>query len=207
MVKVLCVTFTAKPLNPMLRFVSIFTVLAFVSACNNPPAESPAENALTKKIDTYLTETVDRLKLPGLTIAITRNDSIIYSKAFGYTNIDTKQPMKPQHIFHWASVSKTFVATAIMQLREKGKINLDEKLITYLPYFKQKDPDYKTITIRQMLNHTSGIGDVDDYEWEKPQYDSGALERFVRRIANDNMRFQPGKDMAYSNTAFERWET
>ena len=187
----------------MRHLVSTLTVAVFASACNTPPTESPAENALTKRIDTYLTETVVRLKIPGLTIAVTRNDSVIYSRAFGYTNIDTKRPMKPEHVFHWASVSKTFVATAIMQLEEKGRVNLDEKLITYLPYFKQKDPDYKNITIRQMLNHTSGIGDVDDYEWDNPQYDSGALERFVRSTANDNMRFQPGKDMAYSNTAYE----
>jgi CubicO group peptidase (beta-lactamase class C family) len=187
----------------MRRFLLIFIVTVFVSACNNPAPELPVENALTKKLNTYLIEMVDRLKLPGLSIAVTRNDSIVYSKAFGYTNINTKQPMRPENIFHWASVSKTFVATGIMQLYEKGTIDLDEKLITYLPYFKQKDPYYNAITIRQMLNHTSGIGDVDNYEWDKPQYDSGALERFVRSIASDNMRFQPGKDMAYSNTAYE----
>lgn len=187
----------------MRQFISTLAVAVFVSACSIPPTESPDENTLTKKIDTYLTETVDRLRIPGLTIAVTRNDSVLYSSAFGYTNIHTKRPMKPEHVFHWASVSKTFVATAILQLVEKGKIDLDEKLITYLPYFKQKDPEYKTITIRQMLNHTSGISDVHDYEWDNPQYDSGALERFVRSTANDNMRFEPGKDMAYSNTAYE----
>lgn len=187
----------------MSRTFSFAIIAVLVICCTKPASETLHENALNKKIDSFLGGTVDRLKLPGLTVAVTRNDSIIYSNAFGYTNIETKKPMKPENIFHWASVSKTFVATAIMQLREQRKIDLDEKLITYLPYFKQKDPTYKTITIRQMLNHTSGIGDVDDYEWDKPQYDSGALERFVRSIANDEMRFQPGKDMAYSNTAYE----
>jgi CubicO group peptidase (beta-lactamase class C family) len=90
-----------------------------------------------------------------------------------------------------------------MQLWERKKINLDDKLITYLPYFKQQDPYYKDITIRQMLNHTSGIGDVDDYEWDKPQYDSGALERFVKSTAKDKMLFAPGNDWKYSNTAYE----
>jgi CubicO group peptidase (beta-lactamase class C family) len=187
----------------MLRSFLIFATVVFLSACTKPDTESTRETVVGREIDSFLVETIERLKIPGLTVAVTRNDSVIYSKAFGYTNIETKQPMKPWHVFHWASVSKTFVATAIMQLREKGKIDLDEKLITYLPYFKQQDQNYKTITIRQMLNHTSGIGDVDDYEWDKPQYDSGALERFVRSIANDKMRFEPGKDMAYSNNAFE----
>jgi CubicO group peptidase (beta-lactamase class C family) len=176
-----------------------FLPVLFCFACNKPVAET----ALTKKVNTYLTETIDRLNIAGLTVAITRNDSVIYAGAFGYRNVETKERLTPHHIFHWASVSKTFVATAIMQLWEQKKINLDEKLTMYLPYFRQQDVFYKDITIRQMLNHTSGIGDVDNYEWDKPQYDSGALERFVRSTANDKMLFAPGTDMQYSNTAFE----
>jgi CubicO group peptidase (beta-lactamase class C family) len=180
----------------------IFLAVLFF-ACSKPVAEIPVDTALKKKLNAYLAETVERLNVAGLTVAITRNDSVIYSAAFGYRNIETKERLTPYHVFHWASVSKTFVATAIMQLWEQKKIDLDEKLTTYLPYFRQQDEFYKDITIRQMLNHTSGIGDVDDYEWDKPQYDSGALERFVRGIANDKMLFAPGKDMRYSNTAFE----
>lgn len=183
--------------------ISSILLLILLVACSRSVTETAPEAALTKKLNAYLTETADRLNLAGLTVAITRNDSVIYTGAFGYRNIETKEPMTPRNVFHWASVSKTFVATAIMQLWEQKKINLDEKLTTYLPYFKQQDPFYKDITIRQMLNHTSGIGDVDDYEWHNPQYDPGALERFVRRIANDKMLFAPGTDMRYSNTAFE----
>lgn len=68
---------------------------------------------------------------------------------------------------------------------EKGKINLDDPLIKYLPYFKLDDPRYKEITIKQMLTHTSGIPDEDDYEWDKPQFDDGAAERYVRSLANE----------------------
>lgn len=106
--------------NSVVRLGSIFALAILAFACQRPPRESPAENALTKKIDAYLVETVERLKLPGLTIAATRGDSVIYSKAFGYTNIETKAPMTVEHIFHWASVSKTFVATAINATPGKG---------------------------------------------------------------------------------------
>ena len=188
--------------RPMKLLMYIFPVV-LLSGCHKPIAETPAEPALNKQLSAYLTETVDRIDIAGLTVAITRNDSVIYTGAFGYRNIETGEPLTPQHVFHWASVSKTFVATAIMQLREQNKIDLDEKLTTYLPYFSQRDTFYKDVTIRQMLNHTSGIGDVDDYEWDKPQYDSGALERFVRSTANDKMVFAPGTDMQYSNTAYE----
>lgn len=196
-------TFNGGKIVMKYAIISAVVVVLATIACTKSPKQAPVENLTTNKIDRYLQENIERLRIPGFTVAVVRNDSIIYTRAFGVTNADTKHPMTTNNVFHWASVSKTFVATSVMQLWEQGKIDLDEKLITYLPYFKQKDPAYKDITIRQMLNHTSGIGDVDDYEWDKPQYDSGALERFVKGIANDDMLFKPGTDWRYSNTAYE----
>jgi CubicO group peptidase (beta-lactamase class C family) len=187
----------------MKNIILFFVCIYLLTTCNQHPKEVADKNVLTKKIDNFLGESVTRLNIPGLSIAVTRNDSLIYQSAFGYRNLETKEPMKVSYDFHWASVSKTFVATAIIQLVEKGKINLDEKLIHYLPYFKQKKGDYHNITIRQMLNHTSGIGDVEDYEWDKPQNDDEAPERFLRSLVNDEMLFSAGKDWLYSNTAFD----
>ncbi|HEY0742148.1 MAG TPA: serine hydrolase domain-containing protein, partial [Chryseosolibacter sp.] len=187
-----------------MKTLTMFLVAAALVLSCSKPAVSPGQTtSLNRKLNAYLSKTVEQLNIPGLTVAITRNDSVIYSDAFGYRNIDTREELTPRHVFHWASVSKTFVATAIMQLWEQKKIDVNQKVTTYLPYFRQQDPLYKDVTIRQMLNHTSGIGDVDDYEWDKPQYDSGALERFVRSIENDKMLFAPGTDMQYSNTAYE----
>lgn len=102
-----------------------------------------------------------------------------------------------------AFVSKPFLASAIKQLVEKGKINLDSTVISYLPYFKLKGESYKQITIRQMLGHVSGMPDVHDYEWDNPEYDAGALERYVHQIASNEMIAEPGEKYAYSNMAFE----
>lgn len=192
---------TPKIIESMKFFFWTLAALFLVSC--NQSTNKAHKNSTRQKLDEYLAATADRLDIPGITVAITRNDSVIHTAALGYENIETQEKLTARHVFHWASVSKTFVATAIMQLREHNKIDLDQKLTTYLPYFKQKDEAYKDITIRQMLNHTSGIGDVEDYEWDNPQYDSGALERFVRSTSNDKMLFDPGTDMRYSNTAYE----
>jgi CubicO group peptidase (beta-lactamase class C family) len=90
-----------------------------------------------------------------------------------------------------------------MQLVEKGKIKLDDPLIKYLPYFKLDDPRYKEITIKQMLMHTSGIPDVRDYEWNKPQFDDGAAESYVRSLINEKLIAVPGEKFQYSNMAFD----
>src|SRR4051812_30019686 len=112
-------------------------VVTLLMACNRTSPETHINNE-GKRIDSYLKEVVDRQQIPGLTLAVTRNDTVIYTGAFGFRNIETREPMKTNYDFHWASVSKTFVATAILQLVEKGRIKLDEKLVTYVPYFKQK---------------------------------------------------------------------
>src|SRR5688572_33222198 len=129
------------------------------------------------QLDKLFNRLIDSARIPGIAVAITRNDSVIYAKGFGVKSVESKEPVEPVSLFHMASVSKPFMATVVMQLVESGKINLDEKLISYLPYFKMADDRFKEITIRQMLNHTSGFPDVKDYEWEKPQLDTGAAER------------------------------
>ena len=66
-----------------------------------------------------------------------------------------------------------------------------------------KDERYKTITIRQMLSHVSGMPDVEDYEWDKPQYDECALERYVRSLTDLSLIAAPGTKFRYSNMAYE----
>src|SRR5688572_2099260 len=117
---------------------TLILLITLLMGCKQPSQEKPV-TADAQKINSYLQAVVDKQQIPGLTLAATRNDTVIYTGAFGFKNVETKEPMKQGYNFHWASVSKTFVATAIMQLVEKGKIKLDEKLITYLPYFKLKD--------------------------------------------------------------------
>jgi len=158
---------------------------------------------LSETITAYLSNAVEVLGLPGLTAAVADMDSVLYSSAFGVRSLETGDPLEPENLFHFASVSKPFVATAIVQLVEQGKIDLDAPVTEYLPYFKLADDRYREITIRHMLDHSSGMTDVEDYEWDKPQFDDGAAERFVRSLATEKMIFTPGEDAQYSNMAFD----
>ncbi len=106
-------------------------------------------------------------------------------------------------VFHFASVSKPFVATAIMQLVEQGKLGLDDPVTKSLPYFSLSDERFRDITIREMLNHTSGMPDVEDYEWDNPQFDEGAAEHMVRAMASERLLWAPGTAWQYSNMAFD----
>src|SRR5512136_1354830 len=110
-------------------------------------------------------------QLPGLAIGIVADNEIVYARGFGVRSTETREPITMTTLFHMASISKPFVATAMMQLVEQGQIQLDAPIITYLPYFKLDDDRYRDITVQYMLSHVSGMADVEDYEWDKPQYD------------------------------------
>lgn len=173
-----------------------------INACQIPKrARFPG--AKSSALDSLAMVQKESYKLPGLAVGIIKDNKVIYAKGFGVRSLSSQQAVTTKSIFHMASVSKPFTATAIMQLVEKGKVNLDKPLVSYLSYFTMQDNRYKDITIRQMLNHTSGIADVEDYEWDKPQFDVEAAERYSRQFQNDSLDFRPGTDYSYSNSAFD----
>jgi CubicO group peptidase (beta-lactamase class C family) len=146
---------------------------------------------------------MEDFEIVGLAIGIVKGNDIIYAKGFGVKDLATQEPVTETSLFHMASVSKPFSATALVQLAEQGKVDLDAPVVRYVPYFRLKDDRYEEITIRQMLTHTSGMPDVQDYHWDTPEYDDGALERYVRSLTEEELIAAPGEIQRYSNMAFE----
>ena len=159
---------------------------------------------VAERLDPLLTRVVQEQHIPGLAIGIVQDGKLVYARGFGVMEIGRPdRPVTPQTLFHMASITKPFVATSIMQLWEQGKVDLDAPVRKYVPYFQLRDPRAAAITVRQMLTHTSGMPDVDDYGWNKPEYDEGALERYVRSLSNRKLLTDPGTKFAYSNMAYE----
>ncbi|MEK6304087.1 MAG: serine hydrolase [Acidobacteriota bacterium] len=187
----------------MRKTISIaIVVVAFVSAAFPEAPLARAEDPF--QLQPMIQQVMKEQEVPGFAIAVVRDQTIIYAEGFGVKNLDRKsEKITPHSLFHMASITKPFVATSVMQLVEQGKVELDSPVVKYLPYFRLKDERYKTITVRQMLGHISGMPDVQDYEWDKPVYDDGALERYVRSVADQSLIAEPGTKFAYSNMAFE----
>jgi len=142
--------------------------------------------------------------VPGLAVGIVLDGKLAYAKGFGSGKLgDPAAPMTPTTLVHMASVTKPFVATALMQLVEQGRIKLDAPVVDYLPSFALADPRARRITVRQMVTHTSGMPDVKDYRWDHPERDDGALDRYVRSLSGERLLAEPGARYAYSNMAFE----
>lgn len=181
--------------------------LALVSAifCLALPLHAQeTKDRFKTELEPIIQQAMAQGEIPGFAIAIVQNQKIVYAAGFGVKNLTRpNDKITPESLFHMASITKPFVATSIMQLVEQGRIELDAPLVKYLPYFRMKDERYKAITIRQMLTHTSGMPDVEDYEWNKPQYDDGALERYVRSLQPLSLIAAPGTRFQYSNMAYE----
>ena len=161
------------------------------------------EQRMIRQFEPFLRQQMAAQNVPGLAIGVVKNGTVVYARAFGQKSLNSQDAMTTRSLFHQASLTKPVAATCIMQLVEQGKISLEDPIIKHVPYFKVNDPRYKTITIRHMVTHTSGMPDVQDYEWDNPVYDDGALERYVRRLGKEELIAAPGEKYRYSNMAYE----
>lgn len=157
---------------------------------------------MNEQIDAYLRQYVAQSRVVGLAIAVAQSGQIIFQGGYGVQDLRTGQLVTAETLFHLASVVKTMTSTAIFQLREAGKLDLDDPLVKHLPYFRVDDPRSDQITIRQCLCHISGIGHPEDYGWDNPEFDDEALERHVRSLVDHKLiELEPGR-ISYSDIAY-----
>ncbi|MBZ0301405.1 MAG: serine hydrolase [Anaerolineae bacterium] len=113
-------------------------------------------------LEHWLAQYVENNRLPGLSIGIVYDQTLVWAKGFGYADLKSQTPATSLTLYRIASHTKMFTATAIMQLRDAGKLGLDDPVRAYLPWFgiryRDDQPgDRSDITIRQLLSHTSGL--------------------------------------------------
>ena len=94
-----------------------------------------------KIIDQIVHRMMQEHPIPGVVVGVTRNGAITHARGYGVMNLETRQPVTADTLFHQASVTKLFVGTALLQLAETGKLDLDAPVVRSLPYFRLADPD------------------------------------------------------------------
>jgi len=109
-------------------------------------------------LDAYITKAVQTWNIPGVSVAIVRNDSVIYAKGFGMLGVTNHAPVNERTLFEIGSSTKAFTATLVAMLVSDGKMHWDDRITTYLPDFRLYDPvANEAVTIRDALSHRSGI--------------------------------------------------
>ncbi len=147
----------------------------------------------------YAEEEIARLQVPGAAAAVI-HDGAIYAGGVGVTSVEHPLPVTPETLFQIGSTSKTFTATALMQLVETGRVDLDATVRTYLPWFAlQSEDDAARLTVRNLVTHHAGY--VGDYFKDTGRGDD-AIGKIVRKMANSPQLVPAGYTFSYSNAAF-----
>ena len=140
--------------------------------------------------------------LPGIAVGVVQDQTLVWSRGFGFSDVEKRVPMTAQTRFRIASNSKLFTAIAIMQLREAGKLRLDDPVAKYLPWFKPKPagPDDGLITIEQLLSHSSGLQREATDHWSSMNFPTSI--ELQRLMPDRTAAFPPQTRWKYSNLAF-----
>ena len=178
----------------LVYFLTVLSTTIHLSA-------QPVPDSTIKKIDSLFSKW-NNVNSPGCTVGIVRNDSLIFSKGYGMANLEYAIPNTPATVYHMASVSKQFTGYAIVLLAAKGKLHLDDDVRKWLTWF----PDLKEkITIRHLLNHTSGIRD----QWQLLAISGTRLDDVITQdhivkilSKQEALNFKPGEKYSYSNGGY-----
>lgn len=200
-----------KPNKKKRILLLIIVLLLSFGYLLRPKIPQPPESVNNvSELDAYLEKLVQSGTPQGLSMLIVKNDSIVYNKGFGWADAPRKIKATPQTVYHWWSITKIPTAMAILQLEEQGKLQLDDPVSKYLDFVEVNYPSAqsKPVTIRHLLNHSSGIPDAGVFslmKWihhdNEPSLDQTA---FTASVWPDyaNLQFEPGEDTSYSNIGY-----
>jgi CubicO group peptidase (beta-lactamase class C family) len=182
----------------MNKVISLFTI--FLSVLTYSFGQTDKDFHLEKSIDSLVSPQF-KSNEPGVAILIAKNGQVVYEKAFGSANIELNVPIRPDMVFNLASVTKQFTAVAILQLVEQSKISLNDSLQKFIPDFPSKG---YTITIENLLTHTSGIRDYMQLDYANLYMERWDFKpkQLIDSFKNYALEFEPGTKFSYSNSGY-----
>lgn len=208
--------FKIKLLIAIAFIFSVFTILfavnqGFIKVGLNKNSSETVNQTSNKFFDPKLQETLDKAvrktKVPGAVMYISGPQKV-WAGASGFSDLESKTSMKPNDSLGLASSSKTFVAVAVLQLVEQDKLDLDKAISNYLPQKVSTNIPYSDeITIRQLLNHTSGVVEYYDDKFHKLTYNRSRSKLWtateaIELIYGRQPKAKPGKEYQYCDSNY-----
>ncbi len=188
---------------------ALISFIALACALSSPAALSDP-GALKQKVDAVIDQAIAENRIVGAVVLVARDGKVVYQRAAGLIDKETHKPMPPGALFRLSSVSKPIVIVAALALVERKQLSLDDPVTKWLPNFKPKlrDGTTPTITVRQLLTHTSGLGykftEAADGPYHKAQISDGfdgvkvSLAEEAQRLASVPLYSKPGSEWRYS---------
>jgi len=182
-------------MRPILR-----TALALLATAATA-AHAQQSRSLAIAIDSMANAYLASPPVPGVSVAVVRGRDTIVMRGYGYADLATRRPAGPTTVYQIGSITKQFTSAAIMRLVEKGKIHLDDDISVYLPNFPEQGHH---VTVRELLNHTSGIHDYTNQikTWQPHWAEDLPPDSIVGFVKRDTFDFAPGTSWSYDNTGY-----
>ncbi len=171
-------------------------IVLLVCAAASVPIPISAQVPLDSVVR-YVTAEMQRQKIPGLSVAIVRGDSILLARGFGFANLEHRVPASDSTVYQSGSLGKQFTATAVGMLAQQGRLSLEERITRWFP---EGRGTWDSVTVRHLLTHTSGVPDYTDSMIDlRKDYTE---EQLVRFAAKQPLDFPAGTSWSYSNTGY-----
>jgi len=176
----------------------VFGLLVFCCLIRVSPAAPAVSGKLDlKALDDAVNQILKAEQIPGLALSIAFPDGKQINRCYGKADLENQAPVGENSVFEIGSVSKLFTALAVMKLKEEGKLKVTDSLTKYFPQY----PNWSGITIKNLLQHTSGIPDLTGLEPIKSnQMEDRTPQESLATIGNAPLEFEPGQRAKYSNS-------
>ena len=172
------------------QFISLIALFSF--AVTAAQEQVKITNEASAKIDTYLSEVIGKYNIPGISVAVIKNDKIIHRNDYGKANIEYNIPVSDKSIFRIYSLTKMIIVTGAFQLIEQNKLSLEDPISKYLHDL----PDsWNSVQVKHLVTHSSGLPDIVNYE-QFPENEA------KEKVFADVLQFEKGEKFEYNQTNF-----
>jgi len=153
--------------KPILVATLMVTLIPLLAGADVKLQERPEVADAISVFDRWVEQHIAHRGVPGLSVAVVLDQEIVWAKGYGYSDLEKKTPTTPSTIYRIGSITKLFTSTAILQLRDQGKLRLDDPVSLHLPWFRVRNPfpNAPEITIRHLLTHTAGLSREADFPY------------------------------------------
>ena len=163
-----------------------------------PSATTGLPPAKVVAIETLIGAAMTRLGIPGLSVAVVTERRLRWSAAYGAADLENSVPTRPETVFRLASITKPITATAVLQMVEAGKVDLDAPIQRYVPAFPEKQ---WPVTVRHLLSHQSGVRNWTDEEFHNTRRFANIAESLAV-FKDDPLLFEPGSRTEYTSLGY-----
>ncbi len=189
----------------MKRTIAAVFALALATPLASPAqslSDDPRVSSALSLLDMWVDAQLAYERIPGMSIGVVHDQDLIWSKGYGYADVDRMTPATPQTIYSICSISKLFTSTGVMQLRDRGYLRLDDPVLKHLPWFNIKETydGAAPITIEGLLTHSSGLPREADFPyWTEASFPS--RESIIDHLSKQETLYPASKYYQYSNLA------